>query len=140
MSTPSTNSSTTPAPNHPQKGADWIHQIGRGSLVVIDEAGSASTPKLDAVIAFVADRGGRVLLLGDDRQRAAIGAGGLLRDIQSIHGALALHEVLRFTDPVEGSASLALREGDPGAVGYWADHHRIHPVTPDTAADQVFTA
>lgn len=48
--------------------------------------------------------------------------------------------MLRFTDTVDGSASLALREGDPDAVEDWADHHRIHPVTPDTAADQVFTA
>ena len=120
--------------------APWIHRIGPDSLVVIDEAGLACTRNLDAAITFITHRGGRVLLLGDDRQRAAIGAGGLLRDIQSIHGALTLHEVLRFSDPVEGSASLALRDGDPAAVGYWADHHRIHPVTPDTATNTVFDA
>lgn len=32
----------------------------------------------------------------------------------------------RFTDPGEQGASLALREGDPAAVAYYADHNRLH--------------
>ena len=82
------------------------------------------------MIGFVTGRGGRVLLVGDDQQRAANGAGGILRDIESAHGALTLTEVLRFTDPLDGQASLALRAGDPSVVGYWADRDRIargHP-------------
>ena len=85
------------------------------------------------------DRGGRVLLVGDDRQRAAAGAGGVLRDIDAAHGCATLVEVMRFTDPVEGQASLALRAGDTSAVGFYADHQRLHPVTADTAIDTVYT-
>ena len=46
---------------------------------------------------------------------------------------MTLHEGLRLTDSVERAASRALRDGDPGAVGYWADHHRIHPTNLDAA-------
>jgi len=118
----------------------WMARIDSDSLVIIDEAGLASTPKLDAAIGFVTARGGRVLLVGDDQQRAAAGAGGILRDIESAHGAVTLTEVMRFTDPLEGKASLALRAGDPSVVGRWADQQRIQAVTPDTAAGQVFKA
>ncbi len=118
----------------------WMARIDSDSLVIIDEAGLASTPKLDAAIGFVTARGGRVLLVGDDQQRAAAGAGGILRDIESAHGAVTLTEVMRFTDPMEGKASLALRAGDPSVVGLWADQQRIQAVTPDTAAGQVFKA
>ncbi len=118
----------------------WMARIDSDSLVIIDEAGLASTPKLDAAVGFVTARGGRVLLVGDDQQRAAAGAGGILRDIESAHGAVTLTEVMRFTDPLEGKASLALRAGDPSVVGRWADQQRIQAVTPDTAAGQVFKA
>ena len=65
------------APAHPPIGRRGMHRIGRESLVVIDEAGLASTPKLDAAVALITKRSGRVLLVGDDRQRAAIVASGM---------------------------------------------------------------
>ena len=49
-----------------------------------------------------------VRLIGDDQQLAAIGAGGVLRDIRATHGAVQLNELVRFADPAEGAASLAL--------------------------------
>ena len=82
--------------------------------MIIDEAGMADTLTLDAAVQFAIDRGASVRLIGDDQQLAAIGAGGVLRDIQQRHGALRLIELHRFTDPVEATASLALRDGDFG--------------------------
>ena len=116
----------------------WMNQIGPTTLVVIDEAGMADTLSLDAVINHVIQAGGSVRLIGDDQQLAAIGAGGVLRDIQATHGALHLSELVRFTDPAEGSASLALREGHPEALGFYLDRDRIHVGTPDTMLDQLF--
>jgi ATP-dependent exoDNAse (exonuclease V) alpha subunit len=81
---------------------------------------------LDTAVRFAIDRGASVRLLGDDQQLAAIGAGGLLRDIKNIHGALHLTELHRFTDPAEAQASLALREGDPSALSFYLDHGRVH--------------
>jgi ATP-dependent exoDNAse (exonuclease V) alpha subunit len=86
--------------------------VGLGTLVVIDEAGMADTLTLDHVVTWCLDRGASVRLIGDDQQLGAIGAGGVLRDIAATHGALHLDTVMRFTDPAEAAASLALRAGD----------------------------
>lgn len=119
---------------------DWAGRIGPASLVIIDEAGMADTLSLDQVVAFALDRGASVRLVGDDQQLAAIGAGGVLRDIETRHGALHLSELVRFADPAEGAASLALRDGNPDALGFYLDHRRIHVGDLTSCADQVFTS
>jgi conjugative relaxase-like TrwC/TraI family protein len=80
---------------------DWAERIDSSTLVIIDEAGMADTLSLDAAVRFLISRGGSVRLVGDDQQLAAIGAGGVLRDIQASHGAVRLSELHRFTDPAE---------------------------------------
>jgi conjugative relaxase-like TrwC/TraI family protein len=100
--------------------------FGPHTIVVIDEAGMADTLTLDRTIADCVAQGARVRLIGDDQQLAAVGAGGVLRDIAATHGAVHLDQVVRFDDPVEASASLALRDGDRSALGYYLDHDRIH--------------
>ncbi len=128
----------THALNHRRPLPAWADRIGPTSLVIIDEAGMADTLSLDQVVEFVLDRGGSVRLIGDDQQLAAIGAGGVLRDIQAQHGAVQLNELVRFADPAEGAASLALRAGDPEALGFYLDNHRVHVGDLGTCADQVF--
>ena len=114
--------------------------FGPHTVVVIDEAGMADTPTLDRVINACVERGARVRLIGDDQQLAAVGAGGVLRDIAATHGAVRLDEVVRFADPVEAQASLDLREGDRTALGYYLDHDRIHTGDADTCLSDVLTA
>jgi conjugative relaxase-like TrwC/TraI family protein len=114
--------------------------VGPGTLLVIDEAGMADTITLDRVIGFATGRGAYVRLIGDDQQLAAIGAGGVLRDIARAHGAVRLDKLVRFNDPVEAEASLALRDGDRKALGYYADHDRIHAGDQETVLDEVFDA
>jgi len=118
----------------------WVSQIGPKSLVIIDEAGMADTLSLDVVITHIVNAGGSVRLIGDDQQLAAIGAGGVLRDIEATHGALRLTELVRFADPAEGSASLALRDGQPEALGFYLDRDRVHIGNQETMADQLFAA
>ena len=118
----------------------WVDQIGPDTLVIVDEAGMADTLGLDTVTSHVLDRGGSVRLIGDDQQLAAIGAGGVLRDIDATHGALRLTELVRFTDPAEGSASLALRDGAPHALGFYLDRHRVRVGNSDIMTEQLFTA
>ena len=119
---------------------EWAARIGPRTLVVIDEAGMADTLSLDAAVAFVVGRGGSVRLIGDDQQLAAIGAGGVLRDIEASHGATRLTELMRFADPAEGPASLALRDGRPEALGFYLDHGRVHVGDLATMTEDVFTA
>ena len=105
---------------------DWASAIGPSTLVIIDEAGMADTLSLDTAVQFAVGRGASVRLVGDDQQLAAIGAGGVLRDIKHTHGALHLTELHRFTTPAEAAASLALRDGDPRSLDFYLDHGRVH--------------
>jgi conjugative relaxase-like TrwC/TraI family protein len=119
---------------------DWAQHIDRSTLVIIDEAGMADTLSLDTAVQFIIGRGGSVRLVGDDQQLAAIGAGGVLRDIQASHGAVRLTELHRFTDPAEAAATLALRDGRPEALGFYLDRRRVHIGDPTTTLDKVFKA
>jgi conjugative relaxase-like TrwC/TraI family protein len=119
---------------------DWAAAVGPSTLVIIDEAGMADTLTLDAAVQFVIDRGASVRLVGDDQQLAAIGAGGVLRDINQTHGALHLAELHRFTNPAEAAASLDLREGKPTALNFYLNNGRIHVGDIAKATEDVFTA
>jgi PAS domain S-box-containing protein len=105
---------------------DWAAAVGPSTLVIIDEAGMANTLSLDRAVQFAVDRGASVRLIGDDQQLAAIGAGGVLRDIKQTHGVLHLTELHRFTNPAEAAATLALRDGDPAALDFHLRHDRVH--------------
>jgi hypothetical protein len=119
---------------------DWAAAVGPSTLVIIDEAGMADTHSLDTVVQFAIDRGASVRLVGDDQQLAAIGAGGVLRDIKQTHGALHLAELHRFTNPAEAAASLALREGKPTALTFYLDHDRVHVGDIAATTEDAFTA
>ena len=120
--------------------AAWAERIGPRTLVVIDEAGMADTLTLEAAVSFIVRRGGSVRLVGDDRQLSAVEAGGVLRDLAAAHGAVRLTEVVRFADPAEAAASLALREGRPEALGFYLDHGRVHVGDSTTTLDRAFAA
>ena len=119
---------------------EWAERIDRSTLVIIDEVGMADTLSLDTAVHFVIGCGGSVRLIGDDQQLAAIGAGGVLGDIQASHGAVRLTELHRFTDPAEAAATLALRDGRPEALGFYLDRQRVHVGDPTTTLDAVFNA
>src|SRR3954451_21102867 len=100
----------------------------------------ADTLSLDAAVQFAIDRGASVRLVGDDQQLAAIGAGGVLRDIRQSNGALRLTELHRFIDAAEAAASLALREGRPEALDFYLDHGRVHVGDMATTIEEGFSA
>jgi DNA primase catalytic core len=125
---------------HKRQLPDWAAGIGPSTLVVIDEAGMADTLSLDAAVSHIVGQGGSVRLIGDDQQLAAIGARGVLRDIEATYGAARLTEPLRFSDPAEAAATLALRDGKPEAIGFYLDNQRIHIGDLSTLTEQVFAA
>ncbi|UUW92511.1 MobF family relaxase [Pimelobacter simplex] len=124
----------------------WMERINAKTLVLIDEAGMAATTDLAAAVDYITSRGGQVRLIGDDRQLASVAAGGVLRDIAHQVGAVTLSEVHRFRNPdgslnhAEAAATLALREGDPSAIAYYADRGRIHVGDLGACADQAYAA
>jgi conjugative relaxase-like TrwC/TraI family protein len=119
---------------------DWAAAVGPSILLIIDEAGMADTLSLDAAVQFAINRGASVRLVGDNQQLAAIGAGGVLRDITHTYGALHLTELHRFTDPAEATASLALRDGKPEALDFYLDHGRVHVGDIATMTEDAFSA
>ena len=124
----------------------WMEKINPKTLVLIDEAGMAATTDLAAAIDYITSRGGQVRLVGDDRQLASVAAGGVLRDIAHQIGAVTLSEVHRFRNRdgslnhAEAAATLALREGDPSAIAFYADRGRIHVGDLGACADQAYAA
>lgn len=122
----------------------WFDHIDERTLIIVDEAGMASTAGLDAVVTVAQTTGASIRTVGDDKQLAAVAAGGVLRDIAEEYGALALSDVVRFTDPIngaaEGAASLALREGDPTGIAFYLDHDRVHVGADVAVIDMAYQA
>ncbi len=119
---------------------EWFTAIGDGTLVILDEAAKTGTLKLDAAVRFLLDRGAVVRAIGDHRQLAAVAAGGVIRDIIHASGAQTLTEVMRFADPAESAASLALRDGDPAGIAHYTDQGRVQVGTLGAVVEQAFTA
>ena len=116
----------------------WITNIDADTLIVIDEVSLASTTHLDRVLGFAIERGASVRGVGDPAQRSSVAAGGVMRDVETAHGAVTLSEVMRFHDPTEGAASLALRAGDPTAIAHYLDQGRVHVGDLDTSLTAVY--
>jgi len=122
----------------PVRVPQWVADIGPHTLVIVDEAAISGTPNLDTAVAYVLGCGGSVRLVGDNQQLASVGAGGVVRDIAETVGAVTLTEIMRFTDPAEGAASLAIRAGDPAGLGFYIDNNRVRVGDPATVLDQAY--
>jgi ATP-dependent exoDNAse (exonuclease V) alpha subunit len=84
--------------------AKWLYETRRGrwrlpdgALVLIDEASIVATPDLVELVEQARRAGGKVLLVGDPAQLAAIHTGGGFDLLADRHGAAHLREVRRFT-------------------------------------------
>ncbi len=51
--------------------------LGRGTVLVVDEASTTSTPQLHALLSLAMECEGKLVVIGDPRQIGAIGPGGL---------------------------------------------------------------
>ncbi|UOY04031.1 MobF family relaxase [Blastococcus sp. PRF04-17] len=115
-------------------------RIGPGTLVVIDEAGMAGTLELARAVEHVLGRGGSVRLVGDFQQLSSVAAGGVLAEIAATHRAVTLTQLVRFSDPAEAAATVALRDGDTTGLGFYLDRGRVHVGDLATCAEQAYAA
>jgi conjugative relaxase-like TrwC/TraI family protein len=86
--------------------------LPRGSALIVDEAGMVGTRDLARLIDAAEVAGGKLVLVGDDRQLPEIAAGGLFAALAERLPALELKEVRRQREPWDRDALAALRSGD----------------------------
>jgi hypothetical protein len=106
-----------------QEDQRW--RLPAGDLVVVDESSMANTPDLTAIHAHVTRAGAKLLLAGDHRQLAAVGAGGGMELVAEAGAAYELAEARRFTAQWERDASLRLRAADQTALQDYHKHGRL---------------
>jgi hypothetical protein len=106
-----------------------VFDLPGGSTVIVDEAGTVSTPKLAALARLADQRAWRVVLVGDPRQFSAVGRGGMFAHLIDTHGAIELDQVHRFANRWERETSLRLRNGDPSVLDEYHRQGRLHDGT-----------
>lgn len=111
-----------------------------GTTIIVDEAGTASTPALARLAELADQKHWRVVLVGDPRQFSAVGRGGLFAHLVDRHGAVGLDQVHRFRHDWERHASLQLRTGHPQAIEEYERHGRLHAGTSPEMEEQVIEA
>ncbi len=82
-----------------------------GAIVVVDEAGMVGTRQLAAVSDLVEAAGGKLILIGDDRQLPEIDAGGLFKALATRLPAVELTDNIRQQHQWERNALTQLRHG-----------------------------
>lgn len=95
-------------------------------VVVVDEASMVDTAVMARVRAHVQAAGAKMVLAGDPRQLAAVGAGGAMAMLaDGTAETYTLSEVRRFSAPWEARASLQLREGDSAVLAEYDRRGRV---------------
>jgi conjugative relaxase-like TrwC/TraI family protein len=108
-------------------------ELGRGrtelndrAVLVVDEAAMVGTRKLAPLLAYAERSGAKVVLVGDDRQFAAIAAGGGFRALRLRLGASELTVNRRQVEAWEQQAIDDVRAGNlEQAIAAYAEHDRI---------------
>jgi len=96
------------------------------TVLVVDEAGMVGSRKLARLLDHAHQAGAKVILVGDDRQLAAIEAGGGFRGLRLRLGASELTENRRQQQTWEREAVEHLRNGDlDQALGAYRAHGRL---------------
>ncbi|MQA12836.1 MAG: relaxase domain-containing protein [Pseudonocardiaceae bacterium] len=106
-------------------GDDHQWQLRSGDLVVVDESAMADTAALAAIHQHAEQAGAKLLLVGDHRQLAAVGAGGGMDLLAQAGASYELAEARRFTAEWERDASLRLRAADESVLGDYHKHGRL---------------
>src|SRR6266540_744019 len=103
------------------------------SVLVVDEAGMVGSRKLTRLLDHSHRAGAMVVLVGDDRQLAAIDAGGGFRGLRVRLGASVLTENRRQRAAWEREALELVRDGQVDqAVTAYREHERMVPATSKT--------
>ncbi|MFH8343130.1 MobF family relaxase [Streptomyces sp. AM6-12] len=121
-------------------------RVRAGDLVVLDEAGMASTDHIARVSQLCEEAGAKLVLIGDQQQLQSPEAGGLLRTMVEEGPHYSLSNVRRFREADgtvrdwEAKASLDLRRGNVRALDEYELQGRIQGGTLEEMKDEVVRA
>ncbi|MBI3759774.1 MAG: Ti-type conjugative transfer relaxase TraA [Deltaproteobacteria bacterium] len=102
-------------------------RLGRRDVLVIDEAGMVGSRQLERIISEAADRGAKVVLVGDAEQLQPIEAGAAFRAIAERVGYQELSGIRRQREAWQREASGDFARGAPGkAFDRYQEHGTIH--------------
>ncbi|WP_455273806.1 Ti-type conjugative transfer relaxase TraA [Rhizobium herbae] len=102
-------------------------QLGKGDVLVIDEAGMVGSLQLAKFVSEVEMRGAKLVLVGDHEQLQAIGAGSPFRAIAERVGAVELSEIRRQNEGWQREASIAFATHRTGeGLAAYADRGAVN--------------
>src|SRR6266508_3348410 len=101
-------------------------ELDERTVLVVDEAAMVATRRLAPLLSYAERAGAKVVLVGDDRQFAAIQAGGGFRALRLRLGASELTVNRRQVEAWEQRAIEDIRAGNvEQAIAAYAEHGRI---------------
>ncbi|MDQ2926260.1 MAG: Ti-type conjugative transfer relaxase TraA, partial [Acidobacteriota bacterium] len=102
-------------------------RLGNRDVLVIDEAGMVGSRQLERIVSEAADRGAKVVLVGDAEQLQPIEAGAAFRAIAERVGYQELSGIRRQQEEWQREASGDFARGEPGrAFDRYQEHGSIH--------------
>ncbi|MGM0720967.1 MAG: MobF family relaxase [Actinomycetota bacterium] len=107
------------------RSEDEAWRLREGDMLVVDESAMTDTAALATIHAHADRVGAKLLLVGDHRQLAAVGAGGAMDLLATAGSSYELADARRFTAEWERDASLRLRAGDETVLRTYHQHGRI---------------
>ncbi|WP_457588951.1 Ti-type conjugative transfer relaxase TraA [Ensifer canadensis] len=101
-------------------------QLGKGDVLVIDEAGMVGSRQLARFVIEAEARGAKLVLVGDHEQLQAIGAGSPFRAVAERVGAVELSEIRRQNEAWQREASIAFATHRTGeGLAIYADRGAV---------------
>jgi ATP-dependent exoDNAse (exonuclease V) alpha subunit len=119
-----------------------IVEIGRDTVIVLDEAGMVDHARLDVLTELVEPSGAKLITVGDGKQLPSIGPGGMFDRLTGHAPTAELADIHRTSDAGEQKAWTALRAGEPErAMAHYHSLGRLHLAdTRDQAAENAVQA
>jgi thymidine kinase len=110
-----------------------------GDTLIVDEAAMLTTPDYERLLTVAGSNGLRLVLVGDQRQLAAVGHGGMFDQARQLVPSVELEEIHRFSADWEAAASSALRAGDAAAIDAYEAHDRIRYGSAEEMTEAILT-
>lgn len=97
------------------------------TLIIVDEAGMLDTEILLKLLRHVAASGAKLVMVGDDRQLASVGRGGMWPLLVDRYKASVMNQINRQEEDWQKAASVALSDGRSGdALRDYNDRGFLH--------------